>query len=66
MPRDDLAKAQEAARELGRALLAVVRKRDSLKVQVEGFGASLAKAHEEAIQEYKANFKETDDYLDLI
>ena len=33
---------------------------------MEGFGASLAKAHEEAIQEYRANFKETNDYLDLM
>ena len=44
----------------------VVWEWDSLKVQVEGFGASLAKASEEAVQEYRANFKETYDYLDLM
>ena len=33
---------------------------------MEGIGATLAKAREEAVQEYKANFKETDDYLDLM
>ena len=26
----------------------------------------MAKAREEAVHEYKANFKETDDYLDLM
>ena len=29
-------------------------------------GALVAQAHEEAIQEYKASFKDTNDYLDLI
>ena len=33
---------------------------------MEGFRASLAKAREKAAQEYRANFKETNDYLDLI
>ena len=33
---------------------------------MEGFEASLAKACEEAVQEYRANFKETSDYLDLL
>ena len=33
---------------------------------MEGFGAFLAKAHEETVQEYKTNFKETNDYLDLL
>ena len=33
---------------------------------MEAIGASLAKAHKEAVQEYKANFKEINDYLDLI
>ena len=37
-----------------------------VKVQVEGFGALLAKALEEAGQEYRAYFKETNDYLDLM
>ena len=31
---------------------------------MEGFGASLAQAHKKAIYEY--NFKETNDYLDLL
>ena len=33
---------------------------------MERFGASLAKTYEEAVQEYRANFKETSDYLDLM
>ena len=33
---------------------------------MERFGASLAKAYEEAVQEYRAKFKETSDYLDLM
>ena len=33
---------------------------------MEGFGASLVKAHEEAVQEYMANLKENNDYLDLM
>ena len=33
---------------------------------MEGFGASLAKAREEAVQEYRGNFKEMNDYLDLM
>ena len=49
---------------LERALLATVQERNSLNVYMEGIGASLAKALEEPVQEYKANFKETDDYLD--
>ena len=40
--------------------------RDHLKMQVEGSGASLAKAHKEVVQEYRANFKETNDYLALL
>ena len=63
---DDLVKAQEATRGLYPTCLEVFRKQDLLKAQVEGFGASLAKAHEEAIQEYRANFKEMNDYLDLM
>ena len=31
-----------------------------------GIGAQVTKAREEAIQQYKANFKDTDDYLKLI
>ena len=37
-----------------------------LKALVEGFRASLTKAHEEAIQEYRVDFKETRDYLDIL
>ena len=43
----------------------VVREQDSLKVQVEDVGTSLAKARKEAAQEYKANLKDINDYLDL-
>ena len=39
---------------------------DQLKALVERFEAYLAKTHEKAVQEYKANFKETNDYLDLM
>ena len=52
--------------ELERALQATVREKNSLKVHVASIEALLAQAHEEAVQEYKANFKETNDYLDLI
>ena len=31
-----------------------------------GIGAQVAKAREEAVQQYKANFKDTDDYLELM
>ena len=60
--RNDLAKAQEAVRELDLA----EGERDQLKARVEGFKASLAKAREEDTQEYRANFKETNDYLDFM
>ena len=43
-----------------------VRERNTLKVHVAGIGTLLAKVREEAVQEYKANFKETNDYLDLM
>ena len=33
---------------------------------MEGFKASLTRACEEAVQEYRANFKKTKDYLDLL
>ena len=33
---------------------------------MEGFRASLTRAREEVVQEYKANFKETRDYLDIL
>ena len=43
-----------------------VREKNTLKVHVAGIGALVAQACEEAVQEYKANFKDTDDYLDLM
>ena len=39
---------------------------DQLNSLVEGSGASLTKAREEAVQEYIANFKGTGDYLDIL
>ena len=36
--------------------------RDQLKALVEGFEAALARARKEAVQEYRANFKETRKY----
>ena len=43
-----------------------IRGRNSLKVHEAGIEALIAQAREEAVQEYKANFKDTDDYLDLM
>ena len=62
----ELEKAQEALREHEKALAATVRERNTLKVHVVGIGELVAQAHEEAVQEYKANFKDMDDYLDLM
>ena len=45
---------------------AAARERDALKVKVAGIGEKVARAREEAVQEYKDNFKDTDDYLDLM
>ena len=45
---------------------ATVRERNSLWVQVVGIGAQVTKAREEAVQQYKANFKDMDDYLELM
>ena len=59
-------KAQKALCELEQAHQATVQERNTLKVHMAGIGALMAKAREEAVQEYKANFKETDDYLDLM
>ena len=80
MARDDLAKAYEAARKLDLARSVAVQtqkyakgERDRLKAklnqhkaQTKGFGPSLAKVRKEAVQEYSANFKETNDCLDLL
>ena len=35
-------------------------------MQAKGFKASSTKARKEAVQEYRANFKETNDYLELL
>ena len=43
-----------------------IQVRNSLKVHVASIGALVAKSHEEDLREYKANFKEMDDYLHLI
>ena len=43
-----------------------VRERNTFKVLMAGIGALMTKARDEAVQEYKANFKEMDDYLDLM
>ena len=43
-----------------------IRERNTLKVHVVGIGALVAKACKEAFQEYKANFKDMKDYLDLM
>ena len=48
------------------ALVAAIRERNTFKVHVARIGALVAHAHEEAIQEYKANFNDTNNYLDLI
>ena len=37
-----------------------------LKAKVAGIGEQVARAREEAVQEYKNNFKDTNDYLDLM
>ena len=62
--RAELEKAREALCKNERALANVVWERNILKVYV--VGALVAQAREEAIHEYKVNFKDTDDYLDLI
>ena len=49
-----------------KVLNANVRERNSLRIQVARIRAQVAKAREEAVQEYKANFKDTDDYLELM
>ena len=62
----DLEKAKMALNEHEKVLASAFWERDLLKVQVAGTWAQVAKAHEEAIWEYKENFKDTDDYLDLM
>ena len=62
----DLVKASVALTEHEKVLDAKVWERNSLRVQVAGIGAQMARAREEAVQQYKANFKHTDDYLELM
>ena len=49
-----------------KALTNVVRKMNTLKVHTAGIRALVAQAREEVVEEYNANFKDTDDYLDLM
>ena len=62
----NLEKAKTALIEHERVLDSAVRARNSLRIQVAGIGAQVAKARKKAIQEYKANFKDTDNYLELM
>ena len=62
----DLVKASAALTEHEKVLDAAIRERNSLRIEVAGIGAQVTKAREEAIQQYKANFKDTDDYLELM
>ena len=64
--RAELEKAHGELSENEKALANVVRRRNTLKVHVVGIGAIMAQAHEEAVQEFKVNFKDTDDYLNLM
>ena len=64
--RPELEKAYGVLSKNEKALTNVVRERNTLKVHVAGIGALVAHAHEEVIQEYKVNFKGTNDYLNLM
>ena len=46
--------------------MAAVRERNNLRVHVASIWTLVAQAREKAIQEYKANIKDTYDYLDLM
>ena len=59
----DLNKANAILQERNRALQVAAREYDALKAKV---AAKVAKALEEAVQEYKNNFKDTVDYLYLM
>ena len=52
--------------ENNKTLTNVVWERNTLKVHMARIGALMAQAHEQAVQEYKVNFKDTYDYLDLM
>ena len=59
----ELEKTKAILQERDRALQVAAREQDTMKAELAG---NLAKAREEAIQEYKNNFKDTVDYLYLI
>ena len=62
----DLEKAKAALQEQDRAFHAATQERDMLKGELDRMGERLARAREEAVQEYKEKFKDTGDYLDLM
>ena len=64
--RVELEKAQGVLRDNEKELAAAVWERNSLMVHVAGIEELVAQARKEAIQEYKENFKDADDYLDLM
>ena len=55
-----------ALQEQERELTTTAQERDFLKSQVARMEEQMAKAREEVVQKYKANFKDTDKYLDLM
>ena len=63
--RADLERANIALQEQDKALNDSTRERDILKGELAGMREKVARAREEAVQEYKDNFKDMDDYLDL-
>ena len=56
----DLARAKAVLIKHEKVLDGAVRERNSLRIQVARVGTQVAKACEEAVQEYKANFKDMD------
>ena len=66
MDKADLDKAKAAMFKHERVLDSAIQERNSLRIQVVGIGAQVAKAGKETVQAYKANFKDTYDYLELM
>ena len=62
----DLEKAKAVLLQQDRAFKAAAQKRDILKGELDGVREKVAKARVAAVQEYKDNFKDTDNYLDLM